>query len=370
MSNQRPVNTIDVNLAAMGRNYNKLKEMVAPTDCAGVVKCDAYGLGMEPVTRGLMDAGCNNFFVATLDEAIEMRLLFPDTWVGFFHGVITKEEAVEAIRNHVVPCLSSRQQVELWRDVCEEIGFDAACVFHIDTGMNRLGIDLIDIPNMFDEKLIKNMNIHLVMTHLACASEPEHSITEFQLHNSEVLREFFKAYTKFSISASSGMFNEKRFHRQIVRAGAALYGINPTPNKPNPMENVVNVSSYIIQLRELGKNDFIGYNATAELPKGSLVATIPVGYGDGILRCLSNRGYCAINAEEVPIVGRVSMDLITLDVTKLKDQNLQVGERVEVIGDTISVDKHAEYGKTIGYEVLTKLGKRYKRCYSSDEKSI
>jgi alanine racemase len=345
-----------VDLDALARNYAALCRAVAPAECGAVVKANAYGLGVAPVARRLFDAGCRAFFVATLDEGHELRDVLPRPRIFVLSGSIPGTE--RALKKAaLIPVLNSLSQARGWAS----IGGPAA--LHVDTGMTRLGLTRSEVDALVaDRALLSALEIEYVLTHLACADDPDHNLNADQLAAFASIRARLPK-AKTSIGNSAGAFLGSAYHGDLVRPGIALYGGNPFAARPNPVEAVVSLRAPIVQLRTLDAPATIGYGATYAASPPARIAVIGLGYADGYLRSLSNRGVASIHGKRVPIVGRVSMDLLCLDVSKLPEQDLTEGMLVDLIGDGISLDEVAAGAGTISYEILTRLGGHLRREY-------
>jgi alanine racemase len=357
MQHHFPETTLTINLTALRENYRLLREKSGYAVCAGVVKANAYGLGVVEVTRALYSEGCRHFFVAHLDEALELRpTLSSEAAIYVLHGVGEDQETAFT-ENHLIPVLSTLSQMKRWREYALKMGAPLPAIVHMDTGMSRLGVN----PLSLDVVKVDGLRVLYVMSHLACA-DMNHALNQKQQELFEEVRVHF-TNVPATLANSSGIFLGAEYHYDMVRPGCALYGVNPTPNLENPMQSVVTLTSKILQLRTISKDTTVGYGATHNLPKGSIVATIPVGYADGYLRSLGNKAEAMINGKRVAVVGRVSMDLITLDVTPIPETDLYEGAPVELLNAEITVNELAAHAGTIGYEILTDLGRRYKRVY-------
>ncbi len=352
---EQAVAILEVDLAALVANYEILKQRAAPAECAAVVKADAYGLGADRVAPVLAAAGCETFFVAHLMEGIALRrVLGGEASIYVLNGILPGTEGDFAAHD-LRPVLNTLAQL----DICP-----GAAALHLDTGMNRLGLSpddaaaLAAAPGRFE-----NIDLRLIVSHLACADEAGHEMNEQQRQLFDRLRVKLPAKPA-SLANSSGIFLGPGYHHDLVRPGIALYGGNPTPGTANPMAQVVRLTGRIIQVREIDTPQSVGYGATHRATGPRRIATVPVGYADGYLRSLSGQGMGRLAGISVPIVGRVSMDLITLDVTEVPEEAAQAGALVDLIGgggDTI--DEVAARAGTIGYEILTSLGRRYHRRY-------
>ena len=350
-----------IDLGAVVRNYQTLRGRLAGARCASVVKADAYGLGMAEVAPALAGAGCDSFFVATLDEAIDLRALLPDPAIAVLNGVLAGSEAVFT-EHRLLPVLNDLGQIERWAALAAgRGGLDA--IVHLDTGMCRLGLPPDEAERLAAEpERLAGLKLILVMSHLARAEQRGHPMNSEQRVAFDRLRTSLPA-APASLANSSGVFLGPEFHYDLARPGVALYGVNPTPDKPNPMAEVVRLQSKIIQVRDVDTPQTVGYGAAHRVARPGRIATVPVGYADGYRRFLGGRAFAAIDGVRVPVVGRVSMDTITLDVSSLRPDQTRPGATVDLIGGPCPIDEIAALGDTIGHEILTSLGLRYRRRY-------
>ncbi len=351
-----------IDLSALQENYRRLKEAFSDRECAAVVKADAYGRGVEAVAPALAAIGCQRFFVATLEEGIQLRNILPDHTIAILHGVGPKEEAA-FIQHRLTPVLNSTAQIERWHEAVKDTR-EARSILHLDTAMARLGLEQSEWTALAEQKeMIDACRIGLIMTHLACASEPDHP------SNPEQLERFREALTCFpglpaSMVNSGGIFLGDDYHFDLARPGCALYGINPTHLlTPNPVTHVATLSAPILQIRTLEQDQAVGYGATKTLPKGSRLATLALGYADGILRHFSNHLSAYAGDVKLPLVGRVTMDMISVDVTDIPEGTLNEMDRIELINAQQDVNAVAGMAGTIGYELFSRLGKRVRRTY-------
>lgn len=341
---------LTIDLAAVADNWRLLRDQVAPARCGAVVKADAYGLGASFVGPTLFAAGCREFFVAHLDEGIALRAhLPPEASIYVMHGVFAGGEA-ECVAHDLIPVLNSPAQLSRWRA-------RAPAVIQVDTGMARFGFTADDLPSLPDA-----FDLRFVMSHLACADDPEHPANAAQLAAFARVRAALPP-APASLAASSGIFLASAFHHDLVRPGAALYGVAPQPGRPFGLRPVIRLDAKVVQLRRVSAGTAIGYGHTAHTAAPATLATIAVGYADGYLRSGSNRGAAWFGDVALPVLGRVSMDSIVLDASAVPDGALEEGSFVELIGPHRSVDAVAADAGTIGYEVLTSLGHRYHRRY-------
>jgi alanine racemase len=368
---QSAILTID--LAAIAANYRALVEQVAPATCAAAVKADAYGLGAAMVAPVLYREGCRHFFVATVDEGLALRQVLPHALIYVLNGLPPGAAATLA-SNDLIPVLCTLEQIEDWRKFCTTSGLQKPAALQIDTGISRLGLTQADVVRLAtDPRPLRGFPLVHVMSHLACGDEPASPMNDQQLMLFRTLIERFPwpatgpgAKPSFGMSASSGVFLGSDFHFDLVRPGAALYGLEPVGGRRNPMRPVVRLQGKILQIRDVDAGMTVGYGASHRFEGPSRLATIGMGYADGIFRSLGNRGVVFVAGERAPVVGRISMDLMTVDVGRVPRPAVYPGAAVDIIGPEQSVDDFARSAGTIGYEVLTAFGKRYQRRYLSD----
>jgi alanine racemase len=355
---------LTVDLGAVRANYRLLRERAGGALVAGVMKADAYGLGMARVAPALADEGCRVFFVAHLDEGIRLRRLVPaDSTIYVLHGAMPGS-AADCSAHGLVPVLNDPGQVREWTALARRLGKRLPCAIQVDTGMSRMGLAAADLDALGDPAgWLAGLQPQLLMSHLACADEAGHPMNAAQRARFEQLRARFPALP-CSLANSSAVFLDPGFLYELVRPGAALYGINPQPGSPNPLRQVVSLQARIVQLRTVQAGDVVGYGARYIADGPRRIATIAIGYADGWLRSLTNRGFAFIDGVRVPVAGTVSMDSITLDVSGIPEHRLAPGLSVELLGAHQHVDEVAAQAGTIGYEVLTRLGARFHRVYS------
>ena len=343
-----------------------LRDRAGGATCAGMVKANAYGLGVRRVAPALWQAGCRNFFTANMDGAVMLRTLVPQARVHVLNGLLEGGEEDMAAHG-VIPVLNDLGQIERWSAWARRAGRALPAAIHIDTGMNRLGLPPYEVEALAARpELLQGLDIAHVMSHLACADEAEHPMNRRQLDLFNRLRAMLPDLPA-SFANSSGIFLGRDYHFDMVRPGYAVYGGNPTPEAANPMAPVVTLRARIIQVREVGAGESVGYGGHFTARRPTRVATIPVGYADGYLRSLSGQGSARIGEIEIPVIGRVSMDLVTLDISAVPDDKAVVGMWVELIWGSKMLDELARRAGTIGYELLTALGGRYPRVYRSGE---
>jgi len=355
---------LTINLDAVAANYKLLSRKVAPAICGAVVKANAYGLGAFEVSTRLAAEGCRHFFVAHPGEGVALRAIDDPRLIAstiYVMSGLSEEPAPLLLAHNLVPVLGSPDDVATWRAEAIKHQRRLPAVIFFDTGMNRYGLPLAEL-DVVSQELSATLDIHYVMSHLACADEPAHPMNELQRLRLAEVRARFPG-VRASLANSAGIFLAPDYHLDLTRPGAALYGLNPTSSTYNPMQGVVGLAAPILQVRGLAKDDTVGYGATYRAGGPMRVATIGIGYGDGYPRSLTGRATVFIANQPAPVVGRVSMDFITVDVTAIPPALASPGATVEVIGPNMPVDALARAAGTIGYEILTMLGPRYARSY-------
>jgi alanine racemase len=353
---------ITIDLDALTANYRYCRDRVAPASCAAVVKADAYGLGLARIAPALFSAGCRQFFTATHREGMVLRALLPHAEIYVFEGVTAESE--EALRSHgLVPVLITPEQGAGWAARARREGRTLPAVLDIDTGMTRLGFGRSELQRLLELRAdLEWLDIRYVMTHLACADDRESGMVREQLQRFDELRRPLPP-APTSIGNSAGSLLGAAASGDLARMGIALFGGNPYLDDHHKAAPVLRIQSRILQLREITEPTPVGYGATWTAPPGSRIATVGTGYADGYPWSLGNRGVAAVGGHRVPVVGRVSMDLITLDVSGVPDERVQPGCLVDLIGPDISLEEVAERAGTINYEILTRLSQRARRLY-------
>jgi len=359
---------LTIDLSAIEANWRALGRRAMPSECAAVIKADGYGCGLEQVAIHLARAGCKTFFVADLNEARRLRAVSPEPTVYVLNGLLPGTSATYADLR-AKPVIGSMVELAEWDAFCLANQWQGGAALHVDTGMNRLGISANDAAALAPRIRAENHGITLLMSHLACAETPEHALNEQQLKLFREVRILYRGISS-SLANSSGIFLGNAAHCDMVRPGVALYGVNPTPGHSNPMRPVIELHARVVQVRNVPKGETVGYNAGWTAKRATRLAVVAVGYADGYLRAASASdlapGADAIVAgKRCPLAGRVSMDLLAIDITDLPDNAVRRGDLATLIGDEITVDVLANAAGTIGYEVLTGLGKRYHRVYRS-----
>ncbi|MEO8299314.1 MAG: alanine racemase [Burkholderiales bacterium] len=357
-----PAATLTIDLAALCANWRHLAAQgpVAGA-CAAVVKANGYGLGARPVAAALYAAGCRHFFVALVDEALHLRPHLPaDTQLFVLHGALPGAEA-DCAAQQLIPVLNSLEQIERWRAQAARSGRRLPAALQVDTGMARLGL----VPDEWarvDAQALQGIEPVLLMSHLVSAEDPADPINALQLQRFQTARRHWPG-VPCSLANSSGVFLGPDWHFDILRPGAALYGVAPTLGRANPMRPVVRLQAPLIRWHRVEAGAGVGYNHIWQAQGPRHIATLSVGYADGWLRSLSNRASLRFQGQTVPLVGRVSMDTITVDVTDVAPDRLQPGVGFDLIDELHDINVLAAEAGTNAYEVLTSLGQRYHRNY-------
>lgn len=356
---------LSIDLAALVENWRILKTRCAARDTGAVVKADGYGTGAVQAAAALKSAGCATFYVAHLDEGIAVRgAIGPGPRVVVMHGPNRGTER-DFATHKLIPVLNTPEQIAGWRKYAEAADILSESLVHVDTGMNRLGLTRREFDAHMADGGFDGLHPLALMSHLAC-SEMQHPLNETQRTLFAEMLSIFKTTfpdAKASFANSSGIFLAPAYHYDYARPGVALYGVNPTPDAPNPMLPVVRLFAKIIQVRRVDRAGTVGYGATAAVPEGAKLATVSIGYADGIPRSWGTGGAGFVDGIRCPVKGRVSMDLVIFDVSNVPDSGLHPGALMEVVGSHSTVDDVATAAGTIGYEILTSLGARYHRHY-------
>lgn len=367
-----PALTLDIDLAALVENWRDLVRLSRPARTSAVVKADAYGCGLGPVVEALYGAGCRDFFTATAEEACKARPLAPEARIFVLNGIYPGiEEAFRA--KDLVPVLASSEQVALWAADCAENG-DHPAALQVDTGMNRLGLTPREAMELAgDVTRPVGFSPVLIMSHLACADEPDHDMNARQRESFRQVTPAFEGIES-SLCNSAGIFLGGDFLCDLTRPGIAIYGGACRGCGPNPMRPVVTARARILQIGDANAGESVSYGAAERLARPTRIATCAVGYADGYLRSHSGAGvplrqtgcphpHGFIAGQRVPVLGRITMDLTMFDITDLPARAVRPGDFIELFGPNIPVDEVARAAGTIGYELLATMGRRYRRRY-------
>ncbi|MEG9861415.1 MAG: alanine racemase [Parvularculales bacterium] len=354
-----------INLSALIDNWRICAAQAPNVQTAAVIKADAYGLGLTSVTPSLVKVGCECFFVALVEEGKQVRYLAPDSAIYVMNGLFPGLSDTLTHYN-LRPCLGSLEEIHEWVNFCRMRDIRPPVALHIDSGMNRLGLSSYDVRTLAgDHDLLNALNITLIMSHLACASMPSHPMNEKQLRCFNELRALLPT-APASLANTAGIWLGPPYHFDVIRPGIGLYGGNPNPERPSPFKTVVTLEAPIIKIRTISAGESVGYDANYTAQSDRRIAIISTGYADGYPYALG-AGHSPATARaadiDVPIIGRISMDMLALDITDTPPDSLKRGDCVELFGNQISLERLATAAKTTSYEILTRIGKRYDHCY-------
>ena len=343
---------LEIDLSAIRANYQYLSRVTGKR-IAGVVKADAYGLGAVKAVSELVKVGCKEFFVANAKEGKALRSKFDEIILYVLEGAL--ESTYDNLLEYDLrPVLNTLAQCKLWSRQ------SAPCAIHVDSGMERLGLNEEEMNQMLCD--LEQLNPQLLISHLARADEPDHRFNQLQIERFDLISQRVSdryPEVETSLTNSAGVAHQD-YVDDLGRPGIALYGGNPFSDRSNPMSPVVKLLAQVLQVRRVGQGVPVGYGGTFVANRDSVLAIIGAGYADGISRSLSNKGRAFVSGSYCPIVGRVSMDTLHLDVTGV---DIEEGDWVELIGPNMSLDEVALQSETISYEVLTNLGRRCSRVY-------
>jgi len=357
---------LTIDLGAIAANWRGLRDAGRadgrPIDCAAVLKADAYGTGAAMVGPRLAAEGCRQFFVAHLDEGIALRAVVPDHPICVLNGLLPGTDG-DFVEHRLTPALNHLGQLNAWRAAAQRFNRPLDAIIHIDTGMHRLGFPPDEAQVLANERgRLRGLRLALLMSHLVASEEQANPVNGEQLSR---FRNFMRTMpgAPASLANSSGIFLGPDYHFDLLRPGAALYGINPLPGQANPMLPVVSLHARILQTRRIDAFQTVGYGGAWRSARPSRIATIALGYADGYFRTLIHRTHVYLAGHRVPVIGRISMDLVTIDVTDIPENECQLGGTVEVLGRNVTAEDLADHARTNAYEVMTALGRRYARLY-------
>jgi len=349
---------LSVDLDSLAANYLSLASQAAPARCSAVVKANGYGLGMEPVARRLAASGCDCFFVASLAEGQSLRKVIPAADIYVLEGVWPEQPEAFAAAD-LLPVINSPAQLALWAGS----GDRRRCIVQVDTGMSRLGFTPAELRHLaVDTSALEAIRVDYLMTHLACADEPEHPLNRQQIGLFDELRGLLPDLPT-SVGNTAAVLSGHGLCGDLVRPGIGLYGGNPAPGSKCHLQRVATLEGRVLQIREVPAATPVGYGAEYRARGQTRLATLGLGYADGYPRSLGNRGYGVVQGQRVPVVGRVSMDSLVVDVTRLGTGSLSPGDFVQLLGEDVDIDELARLGGTISYELLTGLSARLERRY-------
>lgn len=340
---------LTVDLAALRANYRALAA-IAP-GAGAVVKADGYGLGARRVAEALCREGCNDFFVATVAEGLDLAGRLGEARIYVFSGPMDADDAERMAVAGLIPVLNDSAQIARWQ---RHRHLPAAA--HVDTGMQRLGFDF----ETFDPAAFDGLHVTLLLSHLANADRRRDPLSDRQAARYSSLARLFPG-ARTSLGNSAGVLSG--IGGDVARPGIALYGGNPFSTGRSPMRPVATLEARVVGLRTVRPGEPVGYGGTYRTIDETRIAVLGVGYADGVPRAISNRGVVACRGQRLPVIGRISMDLMHVDVTAARSP-VAAGDWLEVFGRTVRVDDLAACAGTIPYEILTGIGSRAVRDYT------
>ncbi len=356
-----------INLQEIIKNYNFLRTKANKSEIGVSIKANAYGLGFKKVCTTLINQGCKTFFVASATEGLETIKIKKNLNVYVLNGNTDKKTTISLIKKGINVVVNNTNQLNDLISISNQINFKAPCAIHIDTGMNRLGFNMNDAEKIL--KLAKQkLNVSLIMSHLSCSENKLSKMNNLQLRKFLYIKKKFKNHKdlKFSLANSNGILLGKKFHFNLCRPGGLIYGLNLGNLKERSLGNVLTLKAKILQIRLINRGEYVGYGAEYISKKKSLVATLGIGYADGLPRSFSGNVY--YKNYKFPIIGNISMDLCTIDISSY--DKLQIGDWVEVFGNSVSIEKFARNCDTISYEIASKIGSRVKRVYIDNVEEV
>ena len=343
---------LKINLKNLFANYNYFKKRKKNVIVAPTIKANAYGLGDNKIFKYLIKKNCKHFFVATLEEGINLSKINTNVYIYILNGI--QNYNLKLFTKNLIPIINSNYEFERINKTNLNFGI------HVDTGINRLGI----YYNNINKNIFNNQKIHIVISHLASADETKNDYNYTQKSRFEIIKKKFKKKNIiFSLTNSNGSIISKPFIYDMVRPGIGIYGGNNNNRKlEKNLKSVLTFCGKIIQIKMIKKDEYVGYNQTYKAKKNIKVAIIGAGYADGIPRKLSNKGIVYYKKNKFNIIGRISMDSFSIDISKSK-YNLKVGMYIDLINKQYGVEKFANQCDTISNEIITSIGPRVLRIY-------
>ncbi|MBN9024446.1 MAG: alanine racemase [Rhizobiales bacterium] len=356
-------NRLTIDLGALARNWQALAAQAGTAETAAAVKGNAYGIGAEPATRALSRAGCRTFFVALPEEGFEVRAVAPEATIYVLNGLASGVAAAHEAGS-IRPVIGSLDELREW-SAYRAGGGQGHAALHVDTGMNRLGVTFAEALELASDRgLTERLGLTLVMSHLACGDTPAHPLNARQLATMQDVHALFPGLP-VSLANTAGIALGRDYHFNLVRPGIGLYGGPYIEGEP-PLETVVTAEARIIQIRDVPAGETVGYGAAQTMARPCRIAILSTGYADGYHRSAgATDGHpgasVVLHGHRAPLVGRISMDLMAIDVTDIPAARR--GDWVELFGPNMPVAEVATAARTISYELLTSLGGRYARHY-------
>ena len=355
---------LSINLEAIQKNYMLMRQKSHPARAAVVLKANAYGLGLKEISEALFAVGTEDYFVTTIDEGIILRDVLPSAQIYILNGVFKGTEEILQEKN-LIPVLLSQEQVSLWKEHALKIGKKCKAILQVDTGMGRFGLSYEEAMALSqDIKGLAGIDLVYVLSHLSSATLSSHPNNPKELEKFKQVLKFFPKVPA-TLANSPGILLGSDYHFNMTRMGIALYGGAPCEDLPNLLAPVLSLKAKVIQVRSLKKDMPVGYDGTYVMPQDGRIATVNIGFADGFLRSLSNRGYGLIEGHKVPIVGIISMDWMSIDVTEVPESLIYPGSFITLLGESLTIDHVAKLGNTTSYDLISGLGSRFHRYYEN-----
>ena len=353
---------LEINLQNIQKNYFLMKHFSEPAVVSVVLKANAYGLGLYPIAEALVQVGVNDYFVSTLEEGMTVRRAVPKAHIYILNGVFKGTENVFE-EHHLIPVLLSLEQIQLWRNYAASLQKKLPAILQVNIGMGRFGLSFEEAQRLSADDF-KGISLRYILGHLSSASLSTHP------HNMQELKAFQDFYAVFpntpaTLANSPGILLGSSYHFDMTRIGIALYGGAPLEDQPNPLYPVLSLKARVLQVRSLQKGMTVGYDGTYIMPKDGRIATVNVGFADGFLRALSNKGYGKVGPFKVPIAGRISMDWMSFDVSDVPEEIMHPGALITLLDDELTIDAVASMAQTTSYDLISGLGSRLHRVYVS-----
>ncbi|MDR1551191.1 MAG: alanine racemase [Holosporaceae bacterium] len=355
--------TAVINLDNLAKNYTRIvAELTAGVQLIAVIKANSYGFGAIQVSKRLWYEGCRAFFVATLEEGIEIRKNLPDgAKIFVFNGVFRHSEDL-LLKHRIIPVLNNACQSDLWIQQAKKLGKKLDAVIQIDTGIFRNGYSYRNVGSNFDE-VRDSLNLVFIMSHLACADIPDHPLNRLQLERFKEILMYF-GNVKGCLSATNGIFLGKEYFFDVVRPGKSLYGFSVREDRIGSMNPVMDLFSRIVQVNHLQSGDTVGYGATYTADRNMTIITVGMGYADGFMRKFSGFGHGFLGGKRMPVIGRISMDYMALDASEVQESYLEIGNWVALTNDTdYTLERWALELDTLPHEIACRFGPRVRKTY-------
>ncbi|MFZ5608684.1 MAG: alanine racemase [Pseudomonadota bacterium] len=365
-----PLCVLTVDLAAIAANYRRLAARSSPARCGATVKADAYGLGMEKIAPVLAAQGCDAFFVANLDEGAALRAILAGVDIFILNG-LAAGESDDFLAHDLIPVLNAPDEIAAWASAAARLARALPAAIHIDTGINRLGLAPAQVRKLAaeGEKALAGLNLKLVMSHLACGAQGEHEMNATQGRLFDELRALLPK-APASLANTAGVFLGAPYHLHMTRPGIGLYGGSPFAQPVEDIANVIDLRARILQVRAVHAGDRVGYDATWTARGPTRIAIAALGYGDGYGAGFDNRGIALVADTQVPVIGKISMDLLALDVSAIDGDKVSPGMTATLVGEGLGLDEVAARGGMSNYQLLTALGQRVARRHKPYEAGV